>query len=322
MKKDRVHAGVDVSKSSLDIAVYATKQQWSFPNNDKGISQAVSLLASLNPTLVVLEATGGLEVPLVAALGVARVPVAVVNPRQVRDFAKAIGRLAKTDALDAEVIAHFAAAVNPAPRPLPEAMAQELTAIISRRRQLQQMITAEQNRLHTARKSMAQRIRMHVSWLEEELASIDDDLGRMVRESPAWRGKDDLLQSVPGIGPVTSTSLLAGLPELGSLDRKQIAALVGLAPFNRDSGTLRGKRTIKGGRTHVRGALYMPTLVATRFNPVIRSFYQRLLSAGKPKKVAITACMHKLLTILNAMLKHGTVWNQVAPQFKFIGPCS
>jgi len=322
MKKVPVHVGVDVSKSSLDIAVHATKQKWSFPNNDIGIGQATSLLAKLKPLLVVLESTGGLEVPFVAALGVARIPVAVVNPRQIRDFAKAVGRLAKTDAIDAEVIAYFAAAVNPAPHPLPEDIAQEFTAIISRRHQLQQMLTAEQNRLHTARKSVAQRIRTHISWLEEELAGIDDDLGRMVRNSPVWRAKDDLLQSVPGIGPITSISLLARLPELGSLDRKQIAALVGLAPFNRDSGTLRGKRTIKGGRTHVRGALYMPTLVATRFNPVISSFYQRLIAAGKPKKVAITACMHKLLIILNAMLKHGTVWNHLTPQFKLLGPCS
>lgn len=320
MNKDHVYAGVDVSKSSLDIAVHQNGKRWSFSNDEKGIAQAVANFASLKPALVVLEATGGLETPLVAALGVAGIPTAVANPRQVRDFARATGRLAKTDALDAEVIAHFAAAIHPDPRPLPEPMAQELAAIITRRRQLQQMLTAEQNRLHTAGKRVAVQIQGHIAWLEEELASVDKDLGQMVKESPVWRAKDDLLQTVPGVGPATSTSLLAGLPELGRLDRKEIAALVGVAPLNRDSGTLRGKRTIKGGRASVRTALYMPTLVATRYNPVIQAFYQRLLSLGKPKKVALTACMHKLLLILNAMLRDNASWRQLIP--KTIGPCS
>ena len=320
MNKDQVYAGIDVSKSSLDIAVHQNRKRWSFSNDVKGIAQAVANFVSLKPALVVLEATGGLEMPLVAALGVAGIPTAVANPRQVRDFARATGRLAKTDALDAEVIAHFAAAIHPDPRPLPEPMAQELAAIITRRRQLQQMLTAEQNRLHTAGKRVAVQIQGHIAWLEEELASVDKDLGQMVKESPVWRAKDDLLQTVPGVGPATSTSLLAGLPELGSLDRKEIAALVGVAPLNRDSGTLRGKRTIKGGRASVRTALYMPTLVATRYNPVIQAFYQRLLSLGKPKKVALTACMHKLLLILNAMLRDNASWRQLIP--KTIGPCS
>jgi len=320
MNKDQVYAGIDVSKSSLDIAVHQNRKRWSFSNDVKGIAQAVANFVSLKPALVVLEATGGLEMPLGAALGVAGIPTAVANPRQVRDFARATGRLAKTDALDAEVIAHFAAAIHPDPRPLPEPMAQELAAIITRRRQLQQMLTAEQNRLHTAGKRVAVQIQGHIAWLEEELASVDKDLGQMVKESPVWRAKDDLLQTVPGVGPATSTSLLAGLPELGSLDRKEIAALVGVAPLNRDSGTLRGKRTIKGGRASVRTALYMPTLVATRYNPVIQAFYQRLLSLGKPKKVALTACMHKLLLILNAMLRDNASWRQLIP--KTIGPCS
>lgn len=320
MNKDLVYVGIDVSKSSLDMAVHQSKPQRSFSNDEKGIAQAVRYLVSLDPALVVLEATGGLEMLLVAALGVAGIPTAVANPRQVRDFARATGRLAKTDALDAEVIAHFAAAIHPDARPVPEPIARELAAIIARKRQLQQMLTAEQNRLHTAAKRVAVQIKAHIVWLEQELDNVDNDLGQMVKESPVWRAKDDLLRTVPGVGPATSTSLLAGLPELGNLDRKQIAALVGLAPLNRDSGTMRGKRTVHGGRASVRGALYMPTLVATRYNPVIKAFYQHLVSLGKPKKVALTACMHKLLIILNAMLRDNAPWHQSVPNT--IGPCS
>lgn len=320
MNKDLVYAGIDVSKSSLDIAVHGDRKLRSFTNDERGINKAALFLSSLDLALVVLEATGGLEMPLVAALGVAGIPTAVANPRQVRDFARATGRLAKTDALDAEVIAHFAAALHPDPRPLPEPMAVELAAVIARRRQLQQMITAEQNRLHTASNRVVPQIQAHITWLEEELSNVDKDLGQIVKDSPVWRAKDDLLRTVPGIGPATAASLLAGLPELGSLDRKEIAALVGLAPLNRDSGNLRGKRKISGGRASVRCALYMPTLVATRYNPVIQAFYQRLLALGKPKKVAITACMHKLLIILNAMLRDNASWHQLAP--RTIGPCS
>lgn len=312
MKTATAYVGIDVAKEKLDIAVHSSDQRWAFANTDAGISQAVSCLQELNPALIVLEATGGIEVPLVAALAVAGLPVVVVNPRQARDFAKATGRLAKTDTLDARTLAHFAAVVRPALRPLPDADTQEMTAILARRRQLLEMIRAERNRLGTARsKTVRERILAHIAWLEKELANVDDDLASSIRKSPVWREKDNLLQSVPGVGPVLSTTLLAHLPELGHLNRRQIAALVGVAPFNRDSGHLRGKRTVWGGRSAVRAALYMATLVAAHHNPVIRAFYHRLCAAGKPKKVALTACMRKLLTILNAMLKHRTPWQYV-----------
>ena len=262
------------------------------------------------PTLVVLEATGGMEYPLAAALAVAGRPVVVVNPRQVRDFARATGRLAKTDAIDARVLAHFAAAMHPQTRPLPDTQGQELKAILARRRQLIEMLTAERNRLQSARsKAVKANIQAHIAWLEKEMTHIDHDLGQSIRQSPVWQEKDDLLKSVPGVGPVLSTTLLADLPELGLLNRREIAALVGVAPFNRDSGHIRGQRAVWGGRAVVRSALYMSTLVATRYNPIIRDFYQHLLSAGKPKKLAVTACMRKLLAILNAMLKHKKPWH-------------
>lgn len=309
MGTEKVYVGIDVSKETLDMAVHASEQRWEFANTVKGIDEALSILESWSPALVVLEATGGMEYHLAAALALANIPVAVVNPRQVRDFARATGRLAKTDSIDAKVLAHFASAVHPTPRPLPDAQGQELKAILTRRRQLIEMLTAERNRLYSAHsQAVKAHIRAHIAWLEKEMIQINDDLGRSIRESPVWQEKDDLLKSVPGVGPVLSSTLLADLPELGPLDRGKIAALVGVAPFNCDSGHLRGKRTIWGGRAVVRSALYMSTLVATRYNPVIRGFYQHLLAAGKPKKVALTACMRKLLTILNAMLKHQTPW--------------
>jgi len=320
MEEDKVYVGIDVAKASMDIAVRPSGQRWNFTNDDGGIRQAVSCLEGLAPALVVLEATGGIELPLAAALAAAGLPVVVVNPRQVRDFAKATGRLAKTDALDAQVMAHFAAAVQPAPRRLPDAQSQEFTAILARRRQVVEMLTAEKNRLNSARQVVQQRIQDHIAWLEQELANLDDELKCSVQRSPIWREKGILLRSVPGVGPVLSATLLAELPELGTLNRRQIAALVGVAPLNRDSGTLRGKRTIWGGRGRVRAALYMATLVATRHNPVIRAFYHRLCAAGKAKKVALTACMRKLLTILNAMLKHRTNWNYAVSQIT--RPCS
>src|SRR5262245_27888947 len=257
---------------------------------------------------MVLEATGGLELPLLAALGSAGLPVVAVNPRQVRDFAKAVGKLAKTDALDARVLAHFADAVRPAVRPLPDAATQALTALVTRRRQLVEMLTAEQNRRRTAPAAIRADIQAHIAWLQGRLKGLDQDLDRALRSSPLWREHEDLLRSVPGIGPVVTATLVAELPELGTLGRKQIAALVGVAPLNRDSGTLRGKRTVWGGRATVRAALYMAALVGTQRNPVLRALYQRLLAAGKLKKVALTACMHKLLTILNALMKHRTRW--------------
>lgn len=314
MGTEQAYVGIDVSQASLDVAEHTSGKQWSLANDGAGIRQTVALLSDLAPALVVLEATGGIEVPLVSELMAARLPVVVANPRQIRDFARATGKLAKTDALDAQAIAHFAAAIRPELRPLPDTQAQEFSAIMSRRRQLQDMITMEKNRLRLARRSVKGRIEAHISWLEDELVDTNRDLERSVRESPVWREKDDLLRSVPGIGPVTSCALIAGLPELGTLDRKQIGALVGIAPLNRDSGTLRGKRTIWGGRASVRAALYMAALVATRHNPVIRSFYQRLCAAGKLKKVALVACMHKLLLILNSIVKHNTRWTYATPE--------
>jgi transposase len=233
----------------------------------------------------------------------------MVNPRQVRDFAKATGRLAKTDRLDAQVLAHFAQAVQPVPHPLPDAQTQELTALLTRRRQVVEMLTAEKNRLRATRSEVVrQRVQDHIRWLEQELAGLDRDLDHTIRESSLWREKDNLLRSVPGVGPVVSVTLLADLPELGTLSHHQIAALVGVAPLNRDSGRFRGKRMVWGGRGRVRAALYMAALSATRYNPIIKAFYHRLCGAGKARKVALTACMRKLLTILNAMLKHRQTW--------------
>ena len=263
--------------------------------------------------MVLLEASGGLELPLVAALAAEAVPVVVVNPRQVRDFAKATGKLAKTDALDAAVLAHFAAVVRPPVRPLRDAETQALGSLVPCRHQVMTMLVSEKNRLSSAA-AVRPRIEAHIAWLERELGDLDKDLRQTLRQSPVWCEKDDLLRTVPGVGEQVSLTLLAYLPELGTLDRRQIAALVGVAPFNRDSGTLRGKRTVWGGRARVRAALYMGALVASRCNPIIRGFYQRLLACGKPKKLALTACMRKLLVILNSMLKHRSPWSGLSPQ--------
>jgi len=308
MTEAQLHVGIDVSKGTLDVAVAPTGQQWRVSNTEEGLGPLVKRLQGLSPALVVLEATGSLEVPVAAALGAAGLPVAVVNPRQVRDFARATGKLAKTDKLDAQVLALFAERVRPVPRPLPEPQTQELTALLARRRQIVAMLVTEQNRLDRALPRVRPGIQEHIAWLAGKLGELNDGMGKLLRESPLWREREDLLRGVPGIGPTVAATLLAELPELGTLDRRQAAALVGVAPLNRDSGTLRGRRTVWGGRATVRAALYMAALVATRFNPVIRPFYQRLLAAGKPKKVALTACMHKLLTILNAMLKHRSPW--------------
>jgi len=313
MEKGKVYAGIDVSKATLDIAIYDSPKKWQFANDDAGIGKVVEFLSEAAPALVVMEATGGYETPVAYALKVAGIPCAVVNPREVRDFAKATKKLAKTDSLDAQVLAHFAAALEPEPRPIPGKEAEELEALLARRRQVIEMLTAEKNRLHTARKPVREAITAHINYLEKELAEIESNLQGRIQESPVHRMKNDLLRSVPGVGPTLATTLLVELPELGSLNRRQIAALVGVAPLNRDSGTLRGKRTVWGGRCQVRAVLYMATLVATRFNPVISNFYNRLLALGKAKKVALTACMRKLLVILNAMLKHRTPWRCVTP---------
>lgn len=302
-----VFVGIDVSKAQLDLAL-RPEGRFAAPNTEAGIAQVLTRLRALSPTLVVMEATGGLELPLTGALAAAGMPVVVVNPRQVRDFAKATGKLAKTDALDAQVLAQFAEVIRPEPRPLPDEQTQILAALLTRRRQLVEMLTAEKNRLASARLPIRKNLRAHITWLERALHQADTDLAEAIRKSPVWREKDEWLRSVPGVGPVLTTTLLANLPELGTLTPKQIAALVGVAPLNRDSGTLRGRRTVWGGRAQVRMALYMGAIVAARFNPVIRSFYQRLCAAGKAKKVALVACMRKLLVILNAMLKHRAPW--------------
>ena len=307
MTSAQVFVGMDISKAQLDL-VLRPEGQFSAPNNEAGFVQVLERLSAVHPTLVVLEATGGLEIPLTGVLAAAGVPVVVVNPRQGRDFAKATGRLAKTDALDAQTLAHFAEVLQPELRPLPDEQTQALAAILARRRQLVEMLTAEKNRLGTARKPVRKSLRTPIAWLERELSHTDRGLAHAIRESPVWREKEELLRSTPGVGPVVTTTLLATLPELGTLTGKQSAALVGVAPLNRDSGTWRGTRTVWGGRAQIRAALYMAALVAARFNPVIRAFYQRLRAAGKAKKVVLTACIRKLLIILNAMLKHRTAW--------------
>ena len=301
--------GIDVAQAQLDIAIRPSGERWAVPNDPSGVTALVDQLQALQPTLIVLEATGGLERLVTSALATSGLPVVVANPRQVRDFARATGQLAKTDALDARALAHFADVIRPTPRPLPDAQTQELRAFLGRRQQLIVMRTAEQNRLAGTSARLAKDITAHITWLNERIATLDDDLETVLRASPLWRENDDLLQSAPGIGPVCARTFLLELPELGTLTRQQIAALVGVAPLNCDSGTLRGRRTIWGGRAHVRTVLYMGTLVATRFNPRIKVFDERLLAAGKVKKVALTACMHKFLTILNAMLKHRTPWH-------------
>ena len=309
MNQFPLFVGIDVSKERLDVAVRPTGEAWQVSHDSRGINDLVERLGELAPQLVVLEATGGMEMALAGELAASKLAVAVVNPRQVRDFARAAGKLAKTDALDAQVLAHFAEAMRPDSRPLPDAASQELRALVARRRQLVEMITAEKNRLRTAARRIRPKVQEHIHWLEESLKDLDRDMEDFMRSSPMWKDKDQLLRSTPGVGPVLSMTLLSDLPELGALNRGEIAALVGVAPFNRDSGALRGKRTVWGGRRQVRAVLYMAALVATRYNPVLRDFYQRLCEAGKPKKVALTACMRKLLTILNVMVKHNRHWN-------------
>jgi transposase len=302
--------GIDVSKAQLDVALRPTGQGWQVPNDDGGMTVLVARLQAVEPMLMVLEATGGMELPVTLALAAAGLPVSVVNPRHPRDFAKATGQLAQTDALEARALAHFAEAVRPVPRPLPEAQAQELSALLGRRRQLIEMLTAEKHRLSGALIDLRPRIQAHIHWLEHERQDVDTDVGRRIRTSPVWRAKDDLLQRVPGVGHVLSPTLVAQLPELGTLTRQRIAALVAVAPRNRDSGTLCGRRTVWGGRACVRATLYMGALVAVRDNPVLKAFYDRLRTGEKPAKVALTACMRTPLTILNAMLKHQTPWQE------------
>jgi transposase len=310
LERSPIFIGIDVSKARLDVAMRPSGESESFSNDEAGIKVLVKRLGPMPPALIVLEATGGIERQLTRALVSAELAVVVVNPRQVRDFAKATGQLAKTDSIDAVVLARFAEAVRPAVRPVPDEVTFELRALIARRRQITEMMVAEANRLSGASKAVKKRIDAHIRWLGSELERVNKDLDQRIRQSPIWQEKEDLLKSVPGIGAVVSRSLIADLPELGQLNRKQIAALVGVAPFNRDSGTLRGRRGIWGGRAGVRAVLYMAALVASRRNVVIKAFYKRLREAGKPAKIALVACMRKLLTILNSMVKHKTRWSE------------
>jgi transposase len=300
--------GIDVANAELEIARRPTGARGAVAHDDCGLAVLVARRQAVPPTLIVREATGGYPRAVVAALAAAGLPVAVVNPRQARDFAKATGQLAKTDALDARALAHVAEAVRPTPRPLPDAQADALRALLARRRQLVAMRTAEQNRLGNAPPRLQMDIQAHITGLNTRLAALDDDLDTTLRTSPVWREREELLRSVPGIGPVCARTLLLDLPELGTLSRQRLAALVGVAPLNRDSGTLRGSRALWGGRAPVRATLYMSTLVAVRYNPRLKAFYKRLRAAGKAAKVALTACMRQLLTILNAMVKHHTFW--------------
>jgi transposase len=309
MSSLQVFVGIDVSKAQLDVALRPTDDCWPVSNDESGIAGLVERLRTVQPTLVVLEATGGLEVPVTGALAEAGLPV-VVNPRHARDFAKATGRLAKTASLEARGLAPFAAAVRPPPRPLPDAQAQALSALLTRRRQLVQMLTAERRRLQTAPQPIRADIQAHITWLTRRLARTDDDVAAAIHASPLCHATDEILQSTPGVGPILSWTLVVEVPELGVLNRQEIAALIGVAPLNRDSGTVRGKRAVWGGRAHVRAVLYMSTLAAVRHNPILKVFYERLRAVGKAPKVALTACMRKLLTILNAMLKHRTPWRE------------
>ncbi len=313
MLEREVFAGIDVSKAHLDIALSDVETTWRVANSEAGVEDLVTRLVEAAPSLVVMEATGGFEIPSAAALTAAGLAVVIANPRQVRDFAKSTGQLAKTDRIDAQILALFAARVRPEVRALRDEETRALGAVIARRRQIIGMITAEKNRLGFALARVQKRIKKHIRWLERELADVDSDLDQMIRESPVWHAKSDLLRDVPGVGPNLARTIIAELPELGRLSNKEIAALVGVAPFTRDSGVFRGKRMIFGGRAPVRSALYMSIWSASKHNPVIRVFYRRLRDKGKPPKVAQVACMRKLLIILNAMVRDGRKWDPSIP---------
>lgn len=302
--------GIDVAKDSIEVSVHQSQEHWAYNNDEAGLLKLLAQMKRLKPALVVLEATGGYEVTIAAELQSTDFPVAVVNPRFIRDFARSVGILAKTDLLDARVIARYAATVQPPPRALPTEETQKLGAIMARRRQTVAMLTMEKNRLHNADPVVITRIKEHIDWLKRELEDINKELKQLIENNTDWKEKSDIMQSVPGVGPNTAITLLSDFPELGSLNRKQAAALCGVAPFNRDSGTLRGKRTTWGGRESVRTATYMATFTAIRHNSMLKAFFDRLTKSGKPFKVALVACMRKLICILNMMLKKHTLWNQ------------
>ncbi len=307
-ESNEVFIGIDVSKARLDVAVHGQPQTWQVENNEPGLAELIQRVRALAPTLILLEATGGFELHLVAELCAAQLPTVVTNPRRARNFARSVGKLAKTDTIDARLLAQMGAALRPAPRPLPSEQEEHLTALLTRRHQLVEMITVEKNRLVTVRPTMRRDIEEHLAWLKEKLAKLDTEIDQFIQGSPLWQARDELLQSVPGVGRVTASTLLAELPELGTLTRQEIAALVGIAPINRDSGRRQGKRHIWGGRAPVRTVLYMAALSAKQHNPIIREFYERLLARGKEKKVALVACMRKLLVILNAMVRSQQLW--------------
>jgi transposase len=319
MNSEPVFVGLDVAKATLDVATRPSGETWTVANDDPGVAQLVARLCTLRPTLIVCEATGGYERAAVSALVARGQPVVVANPRQVRDFAKATGQLAKTDTLDAAILALFAERVRPTPRALPSETAQLFDALLTRRRQLLEMLTAEKNRLGFAPRPLHRGIQQHIRWLERQLNDVTKELAAQIEQSPVWRAKDNLLQSVPGVGPIVSATLLGELPELGTLSHKQLAALVGVAPLAHDSGQWRGKRFVWGGRSSVRTALFLAALCGRRWNPALRPFYERLRAAGKPKKVALIACARKLLTILNAMVRDGDPW--IAPELQLQHSC-
>ena len=311
-----LYLGIDVSKAHLDYAYHGSTQSRQVENNVAGIAKLVAECKGREVTLAVVEATGSLEMKVVVALLTAGIPTAIANPRQVRDFAKGLGKLAKTDTIDAHSLAHFASVVKPRVHELPSEELQALEALLTRRNQLIDILTAERSRLSSTHASQRARLEKHIEWLKAEIDEIDKDLDHRIQSSEVWKAKDSLLQSVPGVGRVLSTTLLACLPELGLITGKEAAALVGVAPFNRDSGFMQGRRMIWGGREEIRSPLYMAALSAIRFNPVISAFHDRLIKAGKKPKVAITACMHKLLTILNSMVKHNSPWNPALSPLK------
>lgn len=312
MEHDEAYVGIDVSKASLDVFALPMEEGWQVTNDEAGIDELATRLEMLSPTLIVVEATGGLQNLVVAALQAKGLPVAVVNPRQVRDFAKAIGKLAKSDGIDARVISLFAQRIKPESRPPKDPFAQVLSDLLARRRQLVEILVAEKNRLQSASKEVKPGIKRHIEWLEQDLKKFNKDIGKAIKASPAWKEKEDLLSSMPGVGPLLSLTILSGLPELGKASGKQIAALVGVAPLNRDSGKYHGKRRVWGGRSHIRAVLFMAATTAIRFNPVFKAFFQRLTHAGKPHKVALTAVMRKMLLTLNAMMKNNTPWKNPA----------
>lgn len=317
MEREETHIGIDVSQDTLDMAAYPTGQIWQYKNNKSGIAKVVAKLAAISPKLVVMEATGGLEQALKNALDEAELAVAVVNPKRIRDHGRSMGMLAKTDKLDAKVMAHFAAKIEPQPQPPRDKGERELDNLVTRRNQLSDILTAERNRLKDyLDEAVKSDIQEHIQWLEVKIATLDKEVKERVKQNPIFLKKAKLYKSMKGVGDIFSSTLIAKLPELGRLNQREIAALVGLAPVNKDSGKFRGKRMIQGGRAVVRKVSYMPVLSAIRFNPAIRALYRRLIAKGKLQKVALVACMHKMFTILNSMAKTNTPWRDtsLAPQ--------